>query len=180
MMACDGPIIREFSDEQCVQYCKTCSRCKDCYQCDSRQNCREFRKVLNLLHYWEMVEKYKEVCCPSYNSAKYEAIRSLTQHDRIESVTIKYDYKEEQWKVSWTFPKPQIKTRKTKGKNTMVIIVKKCTKCPFKSYMYEQGFCGDVCDLLDGYAIIAESGVRKNCPLMNQTVIVKVIKEKEN
>lgn len=57
----------------------------------------------------------------------------------------------------------------------MVIVVKKCTQCPFKTHAYEHGFCGDVCDLLDGYNTIAESGVRKNCPLIKQTVIVKTM-----
>ena len=106
MMACDGPIIREFSDEQCVQYCKTCRKCRDCYRCNDRQDCDEFRKVLDTLHYWEMVEKYQEIYCTTYDKARYEAIRSLTQHDRIENITITYDYKEEKWHVKWTFPKP--------------------------------------------------------------------------
>lgn len=40
-----------------------------------------------------------------------------------------------------------------------------CQKCPFTSSVHEQGFCGDVCNLLSGYgAIIPDEGIHTACP----------------
>lgn len=46
------------------------------------------------------------------------------------------------------------------------IEIKKCSECPNSKEVYEQGFCGIVCKALGSYTLIANEGIRKNCPLL--------------
>ena len=39
-----------------------------------------------------------------------------------------------------------------------------CYGCPLKTYIYEQGCCGDFCDLIF-YGKTPSRGIREDCPL---------------
>ena len=51
----------------------------------------------------------------------------------------------------------------------VVIQFNSCKDCPFKTHVYEQGFCGEVCEKSSlPYASIADNGVRSDCPFKSR------------
>ena len=53
----------------------------------------------------------------------------------------------------------------------MKIKITSCNNCPFKRYIYEQGFCGNICGISkDAYNIIPKHGIKENCPLKTEKI----------
>lgn len=44
--------------------------------------------------------------------------------------------------------------------------IENCYECPFKTYVYEQGYSATECSKLPPYSSIAEKGVLPNCPFL--------------
>ena len=48
-------------------------------------------------------------------------------------------------------------------------VVDECRSCPFLNHVSEQGFCADVCNLIEGYgAVTPNRGIHKDCPFRNR------------
>ena len=59
----------------------------------------------------------------------------------------------------------------------MKITINSCKQCPFTTYVYEHGFCGNICVLLSNVAL--DQGISSKCPFRTEKTIEVILEEEK-